>query len=86
MGGNHPTLAVFPLPLSITQIEWGLKMSEEGSLTHYGGNLRDLEFNLFEVHRLGDYIAAIADMDVGQRPRRHSKSSGLRGMSGRPVL
>jgi alkylation response protein AidB-like acyl-CoA dehydrogenase len=34
-------------------------------LTHYRSNLRDLEFNLFEVHRLGDYIAAIADMDVG---------------------
>ena len=34
-------------------------------MTHYRSNLRDLEFNLFEVHRLGDYIASIADMDVG---------------------
>jgi alkylation response protein AidB-like acyl-CoA dehydrogenase len=32
-------------------------------LTHYRSNLRDLEFNLFEVHRLGEYVAKVSDMD-----------------------
>jgi hypothetical protein len=35
----------------------------EAFLTHYRSNLRDLEFNLFEVHRLGDYIASASDLD-----------------------
>jgi len=33
-------------------------------VTHYRSNLRDLEFNLFEVHKLGDYISAVSDMDA----------------------
>ena len=35
----------------------------EAFLTHYRSNLRDLEFNLFEVHRLGEYVAKVSDMD-----------------------
>jgi alkylation response protein AidB-like acyl-CoA dehydrogenase len=33
-------------------------------LSHYRSNLRDLEFNLFEVHRLGEYITKSSGMDV----------------------
>jgi alkylation response protein AidB-like acyl-CoA dehydrogenase len=33
-------------------------------MTHYRSNLADLEFNLFEVHRLGDYLGSLADMDA----------------------
>ena len=32
-------------------------------MTHYRSNLRDLEFNLFEVHRLGDYLGNVMDVD-----------------------
>ena len=32
-------------------------------MTHYRSNLRDLEFNLFKVHRLGEYVAKASDMD-----------------------
>lgn len=33
-------------------------------MTHYRSNLRDLEFNLFEVHGLGEYIAKASVMDA----------------------
>ena len=33
-------------------------------MTHYRSNLRDLEFNLFDVHGLGDYIAASSELDA----------------------
>src|SRR5688572_7564492 len=35
-----------------------------GFMTHYRSNLRDLEFNLFQVHRLGDYIARSSAMEA----------------------
>ena len=36
----------------------------EGSLSHYRSNLADLEFNLFQVHGLGDYIGRASEMDA----------------------
>ena len=33
-------------------------------MTHYRSNLRDLEFNLFQVHRLGDYITRSSAMEA----------------------
>jgi len=32
-------------------------------MSHYLSNLADLEFNLFEVHRLGEYLAETSDLD-----------------------
>jgi len=33
-------------------------MIKEEAMTHYRSNLRDLEFNLFEVHRIQDYLGS----------------------------
>ena len=32
-------------------------------MTHFRSNLRDLEFNLFEVHRIDDYMEQLGDVD-----------------------
>ena len=33
-------------------------------MSHYRPNLADLEFNLFDVHRLGDYLSERGDLDA----------------------
>ena len=33
-------------------------------MSHFRSNRRDLEFNLFEVHRIQDYIAEISEVDA----------------------
>ena len=32
-------------------------------MSHFRSNLRDLEFNLFDVHRIGDYMERLGDVD-----------------------
>ena len=32
-------------------------------MSHFRSNLRDLEFNLFDVHRIGDYMDRLGDVD-----------------------